>query len=72
MKIKSPATCIKAHLTTCAIQSRLFFRADELVARGVQLRAQSVGDQQIRFNVYIFNIQPGVTINYADGTSRRN
>lgn len=46
------------------------FRGDELLARGVAMRAQSVGDHTIRFNVYIFNVQPGVILNYADGTSR--
>lgn len=49
---------------------RPVYRGNELVARGVQLRAQSVGDNQIHFNVYIFNVEDGVTINYADGTSR--
>lgn len=46
------------------------WRGNELLARGVQMEAQSIGDNSIRFNVYIFNIQPGVTINYKDGTSR--
>ena len=45
------------------------YRGDELVARGVQMRAQSTGDNTIRFNVYIFNVEPGYTINYTDGTS---
>lgn len=45
------------------------FRGEELLARGVHLEAQSIGDDQIKFNVYIFNIQDGVTLNYADGTS---
>ncbi|WP_368251934.1 DNA/RNA non-specific endonuclease [Enterococcus sp. 2201sp1_2201st1_B8_2201SCRN_220225] len=45
------------------------FRGSELLARGVHLEAQSIGDDQIKFNVYIFNIQEGVTLNYADGTS---
>lgn len=45
------------------------YRDDELVARGVQMQAQSIGDDTIQFNYYIFNIQDGVTINYADGSS---
>lgn len=45
------------------------FRGNELLARGVQMEAQSVGDNSIHFNVYIFNVQSGVTLNYADGTS---
>ncbi len=45
------------------------FRGDELLARGVHLMAQSIGDNGISFNVYIFNIQDGVILNYADGSS---
>lgn len=45
------------------------YRGEELVARGVQMQAQSIGDDTIQFNIYIFNIQDGVTINYQDGTS---
>ena len=48
------------------------FRGNELVARGVQMRAQSIGDNTIHFNVYIFNVEPGYTINYADGISTKN
>ena len=48
------------------------FRGNELVARGVQMRAQSIGDNTIHFNVYIFNVEPGYTIIYADGTSTKN
>lgn len=43
------------------------FRDNELLARGVAMRAQSVGDNTIRFNVYIFNVQPGVVLNYQNG-----
>ncbi|WP_125588198.1 DNA/RNA non-specific endonuclease [Companilactobacillus jidongensis] len=46
------------------------FRNDELLARGVQMEAQSIGDDAVHFNVYIFNVQSGVTLNYADGTSQ--
>ena len=46
------------------------FRGDELLARGVQMEAQSIGDDSIHFNVYIFNVQSGVTLNYTDGTSQ--
>ena len=45
------------------------FKDDELLARGVHLMAQSVNDDTIRFNVYIFNIQDDVELNYADGSS---
>lgn len=46
------------------------FKGDDLVARGVHMQAKSVGSNQIKFNVYIFNIETGVTINYATGTSQ--
>ena len=45
------------------------YRGNELVARGVHMRAQSVGDNGVSFNVYIFNVEDGYTINYSDGTS---
>ncbi|WP_261806159.1 DNA/RNA non-specific endonuclease [Lapidilactobacillus luobeiensis] len=45
------------------------FRGNELLARGVHMMAQSVSSQAISFNVYIFNVQSGVTLNYADGSS---
>lgn len=45
------------------------FEGDELVARGVQLEAQSVEDDGtgVSFNVYAYNVQPGITIDYATG-----
>ncbi|KRL86975.1 DNA-entry nuclease [Lacticaseibacillus pantheris DSM 15945 = JCM 12539 = NBRC 106106] len=45
------------------------FKGDNLLASGVQMMAQSVGDNAVAFNVYIFNVEDGVTLNYADGTS---
>lgn len=45
------------------------FRNQELLARGVHLMAESVEDKQISFNIYIFNVEDDVTLNYADGTS---
>lgn len=46
------------------------FKDDELLARGVQMEAQSINSSDITFNVYIFNIQDGVTLDYTDGSSR--
>ena len=42
---------------------------DELVARGVMIEAYSVEDagKGICLNVYVFNVQPGVVIDYATG-----
>lgn len=45
----------------------------DLVAKGIQIEAYSVEDEGdgICFNVYCYNVQPGIVINYYDGTSRR-
>ena len=48
------------------------FKDNELLARGVQMEGQSVGSDAIQFNVYIFNVENGVTLNYTDGTSTIN
>jgi DNA-entry nuclease len=48
------------------------FRGNELLARGVHMQAQSVEDNQVSFNIYIFNVQQDVTLNYNDGTSVQN
>ena len=47
------------------------YEGSDLVARGVQMEAMSVEDQGagICFNVYVYNVQPGVTIDYATGES---
>lgn len=47
------------------------FAGNELVARGVHLEAYSVEDNGdgICFNVFIFNVQPGVKIDYLTGES---
>ena len=47
------------------------FEGEELVARGVEMEAWSVEDEGdgICFHVYCYNVQPGVGIDYADGTS---
>lgn len=48
------------------------FRGEELVARGVQIEALSLEEngESICLNVYCYNIQPGVVIDYATGESR--
>ncbi len=47
------------------------FRGDELVARGLEIEAYSVEDagEGICFHVFIYNIQPGVEIDYMTGNS---
>ena len=50
------------------------FMGDELVARGVHMQAVSVedGGEGISFNVFCYNVQPGVDIDYATGESKLN
>lgn len=47
------------------------FEGNNLVATGVQMEAKSVEDngEGIEFNVFVYNIQPGITIDYATGAS---
>lgn len=48
------------------------YAGDNLVATGVQMEAQSVEDDGIQFNVFCYNVQPGVGIDYATGDSWQN
>ncbi|MDF2855748.1 MAG: nuclease [Neobacillus sp.] len=50
-------------------QAQAIFNGNDLMAKGVQLQAVST-DGSLNFNVFIFNVQPGFQLNYADGTSR--
>lgn len=47
------------------------FEGENLVASGVQMEALSVEDdgEGICFNIYAYNCQPGIDINYKDGSS---
>lgn len=47
------------------------FEGNNLVCSGVQIEAYSIEDNGdgIQFNVYCYNVQPGITINYATGES---
>ncbi len=48
------------------------FEGENLVASGVQMEAMSVEDdgEGVCFNVYVYNVQPGIEIDYATGGSR--
>lgn len=50
------------------------YEGNNLVADGVLMEAKSVEDDGagLEFNVYCYNVQPGVTINYATGESWAN
>lgn len=47
------------------------FEGDNLVASGVHMMAESVEDQGkgVSFNVYVYNTQPGIDIDYKTGDS---
>ncbi|MBQ6992205.1 MAG: DNA/RNA non-specific endonuclease [Clostridia bacterium] len=48
------------------------FEGENLVANGVQIEAKSLEDngEGICFNVYVYNVQPGITIDYSNGNSK--
>ena len=48
------------------------FEGNNLVASGVHMEAYSVEDngKGICFNVYLYNVQPGITIDYATGKNQ--
>lgn len=50
------------------------FDGNNLVANGVLIEAKSVEDNGagIQFAVYCYNVQPGISINYADGSSSQD
>ncbi|WP_455539166.1 DNA/RNA non-specific endonuclease [Terrisporobacter sp.] len=45
------------------------YDGNDLVAKGVQMQALSVEDngEGIKFNVFVYNVQPGITIDYVTG-----
>lgn len=49
------------------------FVGNDLLARGVHMEARSVEDDGagVQFNVFCYNVQPGVILDYATGESRR-
>lgn len=50
------------------------YEGDNLVASGVRMEAKSVEDHGagVCFNIYAYNNQPGITIDYATGKSRKS
>ena len=50
------------------------FEGDNLLCSGIKMEAYSVEDRgaSVSFNVYCFNVQPGVIIDYSDGYSWRD
>lgn len=50
------------------------FNGNELLCRGVLMEAYSVEDsgRGLHFNVFVYNVYPGIEIDYATGDSRRS
>lgn len=50
------------------------FEGDNLLASGVEMEAYSVEDngKGVCFNVYVYNVQPGITIDYKTGENWEN
>ena len=48
------------------------FKGENLVASGVNIEAKSIEDEGkgILFNVYVYNVQPGIEIDYKTGASK--
>lgn len=59
--------------TNCHVLYRVtpIYDGDDLVANGVQMEAYSVedGGKGICFNVFVYNVQPQISIDYATGSS---
>lgn len=53
----------------CMYRVTPVFQGDDLVARGVEMEAESVKDQKISFHVFVYNVQPGIGIDYNTGNS---
>ena len=47
------------------------YKGNNLLASGVEMEALSIEDngEGIKFNVYVYNVQDGIVINYANGNS---
>lgn len=45
------------------------YEGNNLVATGVWMEAESVEDDEISFSIFVYNVQPGIWIDYATGES---
>lgn len=50
-------------------QATPIFRGDEAMARGINLQAIAT-DGTLNFNVYLYNVEPGMQLNYQTGASQ--
>lgn len=47
------------------------FEGENLLAKGVQIEAQSMEDDQLKINTFVFNIQEGFRIDYLTGRAEK-
>ena len=68
---KLPCLFAKQTAKNVLYRATPWYEGSNLVASGVQIEAYSVEDsgEGICFNVFCFNVQPGVTIDYLSGDS---
>lgn len=52
-------------------QATPIFKGTNKMANGINLQAIST-DRSLNFNVYIFNVQPGYSFNFANGRAKKN
>ena len=50
-----------------------YFEGDNLLSKGVLMEAYSLDDngKGLMFNVFVYNVQDGIMIDYATGESRK-
>lgn len=53
----------------CMYRVTPVFKGEELVAKGVEMEAESVNDSEVKFHVFVYNVQPGIEIDYLTGNS---
>ena len=48
------------------------FEGENLLAKGIRMEAYSVEDEGegVCFHVFVYNVQPGISLDYATGKSR--
>ena len=72
LKIKLPDYIKKNTNNHVLYRVTPIFKGANLVASGVQMEAYSVEDNGdgVKFNIYIYNVQPGIEIDYKTGESK--
>lgn len=53
----------------CMYRVTPVFEGEDLIARGVEMEAESVNDSSVSFHVFVYNVQPGIEIDYRTGNS---